>query len=95
MTGSHAWTEHTQSNWNGIIGKFCLEAYNQVHLETVQVYPDVVLNKITVKVKISNPTGITEKMKLIMKADSWNTDLKHDVPLKSFPVHSKARYKHH
>lgn len=86
VTGSHAWTEHTQSNWNGIIGKFCLEAYNQVHLETVQVYPDVVLNKITVKVKISNPTGITEKMKLIMKADSWNTDLKHDVPLKSFPV---------
>ena len=46
VTGSHAWTEHTQSNWNGIIGKFCLEAYNPVHIETVQVYPDIDLKKI-------------------------------------------------
>ena len=45
VTGSHAWTEHTQSNWNGIIGKFCLEAFNPVHIETVQVYPDIVLKK--------------------------------------------------
>jgi hypothetical protein len=86
VTGSHAWTEHTQSNWNGIIGKFCLEAYNPVHIETVQVYPDIVLKKITVRVKISNPEGYTEKTRLILKADAWNTDAKHSVPSKSFPV---------
>ncbi len=86
VTGSHAWTEHTQSNWNGIIGKFCLEAYNPVHIETVQVYSDVVLKKITVRVMISNPEGNAEKMKLILKADSWNTDVKHNVSSKSFPV---------
>jgi len=84
VTKSHAWTEHTQSNWNGIIGKFCLEAYNPVHIETVQVYPDIVLKKVTVKVKISNPGGDEEKMKLVLKADAWNTDLKHSVPSKSF-----------
>jgi hypothetical protein len=86
VTGSHAWTEHTQSNWNGIIGKFCLEAYNPVHIETVQVFPDIVLKKVTVRVKIANPSGVTDKMNLIMKADAWNTDLKHNVPSKSFPV---------
>jgi len=86
VTGSHAWTEHTQSNWNGIIGKFCLEAYNQVHIETVQVFPDIVLKKVTVRVKIVNPSGVNDPMKLVMKADAWNTDLKHDVPSKSFPV---------
>ncbi|MFA5819822.1 MAG: sugar-binding domain-containing protein, partial [Bacteroidales bacterium] len=52
ITGSHAWTEHTQSNWNGIIGKFCLEASNPTHIETVQVYPDVAAKNILVKVKI-------------------------------------------
>ena len=86
VTGSHAWTEHTQSNWNGIIGKFCLEAYNPVHIETVQVYPDIDLKKITVRVKISNPQGSVEKTKLTMKADAWNTNEKHNVPPKSFQV---------
>ena len=86
VTGSHAWTEHTQSNWNGIIGKFCLEAYNPVHIETVQVYPDIDLKKITVRVKISNPEGSVEKTKMTLKADAWNTHEKHSVPSKSFPV---------
>jgi hypothetical protein len=86
VRGSHAWTEHTQSNWNGIIGKLCLESFNQVHIETVQVYPDIILKKITVRVKISNPEGSTEKTSLILKADAWNTDAKHSVPSKSFPV---------
>jgi hypothetical protein len=86
VTSSHAWTEHTQSNWNGIIGKFCLEAYNPVHIDAVQVYPDIVLKKITVRVKITNPAQDDEKMDLILKAGSWNTDVKHNVPPKSFPV---------
>lgn len=86
VTGSHAWTEHTQTNWNGILGKFCLEAYNPVHIETVQVYPDVVLNKITVRVKLSNQGTVNENAKLILKADTWNTDVRHNVPSKSFPV---------
>jgi hypothetical protein len=86
VTGSHAWTEHTQSNWNGIIGKFCLEEYNPVHIETVQVYPDIILKKITVRVKILNRQENSEKTKLALKADSWNSDVKHYVPSKSFPV---------
>ena len=86
VRGSHAWTEHTQSNWNGIIGKFCLEAFNPVHIESVQVYPDIILKKITVRVKISNPEGKNENTILILKADAWNTLEKHSVPLKSFPV---------
>jgi Glycosyl hydrolases family 2, sugar binding domain/Glycosyl hydrolases family 2/Glycosyl hydrolases family 2, TIM barrel domain len=89
VTGSHAWTEHTQSNWNGIIGKFCLEEYNPVHIEKVQIYPDIVLKKITVRVKILNRKGNSEKTTLILEAHAWNTDLKHNVPSKSFPVSLK------
>jgi hypothetical protein len=86
ITGSHAWTEHTQGNWNGIIGNFCLDAYNPVHIEIVQVYPDIILKKITVSVKIYNPEGNTGKASLILEANSWNSKEKHNVPSKPFPV---------
>ncbi len=86
ITGSSAWTEQTQGNWNGIIGKLCLEEFNQVHIDAVEVYPDIVLKKITVRVIISNPDGKINNASLILKADSWNSDIKHRVPSKSFPI---------
>jgi beta-galactosidase/beta-glucuronidase len=45
---SHSVTDHTQGNWNGIIGKMQLNATAQVYLEDVQVYPDL-------KSKTANP----------------------------------------
>lgn len=89
VTGSHAWTEHTQSNWNGIIGNFCLEAYNQVHIDAVQVFPDIVLNKVNVRVSITNPEDNPGNFRLVIKADAWNTHSKHSVPPRSFPVSLK------
>src|SRR3954470_5401668 len=38
---SHSLTDHTEGNWNGIIGKILLEAAPIVHIENIQVYPDV------------------------------------------------------
>ena len=90
ITGSHAWTEHTQSNWNGIIGKFCLEASNPTHIETVQVYPDVAAKNILVKVKIFKPEENPEKAKILLNSSSWNTKIKHSVSEKSFPVTLKT-----
>lgn len=41
VQGSHAWTDATQTNWNGILGDFCIEATNDIYLSDVQIYPDV------------------------------------------------------
>ncbi|MBE3086829.1 MAG: hypothetical protein IMZ64_11505, partial [Bacteroidetes bacterium] len=90
ITGSHAWTEHTQSNWNGIIGKFCLEAFNPTHIENVQIYPDVEKKNIMVIVKIYNPGGNIEKVKILLNASSWNGKINHRVSEKSFPVNLKT-----
>lgn len=90
ITGSHAWTDHTQSNWNGIIGKFCLEASSGMHFENIQIYPDVDSKNILVKVKIMNPGESTGKMKIVLNASSWNTIKKHYVSAKSFPVSLKT-----
>lgn len=86
ITGSHAWTEHTQSNWNGIIGKFCLEALDQVHIENIQVYSDIMLKKINVRLKISNPSGIKGNTDITIKADGWNTSKIHHVAAKKYSV---------
>jgi beta-galactosidase/beta-glucuronidase len=90
ITGSHAWTDHTQSNWNGIIGKFCLEASSQVHFENIQIYPNVESKNILVKIKIMNPGESTNKMNLVLNASAWNTETKHDVSSKSYSVSLKT-----
>lgn len=90
ITGSHAWTEHTQSNWNGIIGKFCLEAANPAHIGSVQIYPDADKKNVHVKIKIYNPEANSEKRILVLQANTWNTELKHKISPESFPITLKS-----
>jgi len=86
ITGSHAWTDHTQTNWNGIIGEFCLEAYNPDYIESVKIFPDSSLKGILVKARIFS-AGITDKNAVIdLKADAWNSPKKHNVKQKSYHV---------
>jgi hypothetical protein len=86
ITGSHAWTEHTQSNWNGIIGKFCLEAVNPTHIETVKVYPDIQKKNILVKVDIFSSEGTLQTAKITLGASSRNSKTDHKISSKEFPV---------
>ena len=51
----HAISEETQTNWNGIIGKMELRAFDKVHLADVQVYPDVAHKSARVRVTLANP----------------------------------------
>lgn len=47
--GSHAVSEHTQTNWNGILGQFYIEATDNAYIHSVQVYPNVKENNITIR----------------------------------------------
>ncbi|MBM3861274.1 MAG: glycoside hydrolase [Verrucomicrobia bacterium] len=48
---SHSVSDHTQGNWNGIVGKIELRATPPVWIEDVQVYPNVAKRSVRVKVK--------------------------------------------
>ena len=61
---SHSISDHTQSNWNGIIGQMYLEARPLVNINNIQVYPDIQNKKIAVKIKVQNPTGKTNSVSL-------------------------------
>ena len=54
---SHSISDHTQGNWNGIVGDISLRAAPLVWLEEVQVYPHVATRSVTVKGNIGNASG--------------------------------------
>jgi hypothetical protein len=74
---SHSLTDHTQGNWNGVIGKIALEAKPLVHIENVQVYPDVSNKQALVVVTIKG--GQKGNAKLTLAATSFNTKQQHVV----------------
>ena len=54
---SHSISDHTQSNWNGIVGKIELSAKPKIQLDEIRIFPDVVNGKVSVKGNIINFTG--------------------------------------
>jgi len=69
---SHSLTDHTQGNWNGVVGKMEVIAGSPVYFEDIQVYPD--LNKKSAKVKIQLKAGANQSSagKIILSARSFN-----------------------
>ncbi|RLD08415.1 MAG: hypothetical protein DRI44_09805, partial [Chlamydiae bacterium] len=57
MLWTHAITEETQTDWNGIIGKIELIATPKVWIDSVQTYPDFEKKVTKVKITIGNITG--------------------------------------
>lgn len=74
---SHSLTDHTQGNWNGIIGKISLEATPEAHIENVQVYPDVPNKQAVVIVSVKGRKDGTAKITL--GAAAFNTKRSHVV----------------
>ena len=69
---SHSITDHTQGNWNGIIGKIALEAISPVYIDDVQIYPDVKNRKARVKITVNNSTSIDFSGNIAISAKSFN-----------------------
>jgi beta-galactosidase/beta-glucuronidase len=42
---SHSLTDHTQTNWNGIVGSISLNASDKIYLDNIEVFPDVKTRK--------------------------------------------------
>lgn len=68
----HAISEETQTNWNGIIGKMQLRAFDKVHIKDVQVYPDVAHKQAKVKITIANKIKKPAEGILFIKAKLKN-----------------------
>jgi len=70
---SHSISDHTQSNWNGIVGKIELQAGSKVYISDVQVFPDITRKNVKVKLQIENTSGNKTNGKVSLKALSENS----------------------
>ena len=61
---SHSISDHTQTNWNGLVGKLYIEARPLINIANIQVYPDIQNKKFLAKVKVLNPTINQDKVNL-------------------------------
>lgn len=68
INSSHAYSEDTQTNWNGILGKILLEAKNKVHFKSIQVVPDIHRKTAKVYVEINHAEDLNKKSKLTIQA---------------------------
>ncbi len=77
IKGSHAWTEHTQTNWNGIIGEISLEATSKNYIESIEITPEINNKEAVVAIGIYFAGETSEEVKIKLNASAWNSTIKH------------------
>lgn len=70
---SHSISDHTQSNWNGMVGDLLLEAKDAVYFKNVRVFPDVQNKRIEIEAEIINMSGAFTLVKIPVYAMLKNT----------------------
>lgn len=78
---SHSISDHTQSNWNGMVGKLALTARSAVHVQDVQLYPDIKAREVLVKMTIGNTSGKPAKATLQLLATTQGPNAEKLKPL--------------
>ncbi len=51
---SHSITDHTQTNWNGIVGDISLNPTGKIRFENVEVFPDIESKAIKIRATVNN-----------------------------------------
>ncbi|RYF59558.1 MAG: beta-glucuronidase, partial [Cytophagaceae bacterium] len=83
---SHSLTDHTQGNWNGIVGKLELRAEAPVWFDDVQVYPDLANKRARVKLILHQLQKQPLSGTITLSAVSFNTPVKQTVKPLTVPV---------
>jgi hypothetical protein len=63
---AHSVTDHTQTNWNGIVGRIELRATDPVWIDAVRLFPDVARRTVRAEVTLRNTTGAPHDAVLAM-----------------------------
>ncbi len=86
IKGSHSWSDNTQTNWNGIIGDLFIEAAPTISIQSIQVYPNIENNTVTVHVRIRNKEVAERNGKIYFTAEVFNTQKKDKIKPQYFPL---------
>src|SRR5699024_3366994 len=69
-------TDHTQTNWNGMVGDLYIIAKPVLHIADVQLYPDIKNKTVVAKVKVhySGSQKINGRLRLMATSDNSNAE---------------------
>lgn len=68
---AHQWSDNTQTNWNGIIGKLELRAVPSLAVSAVEVVPDVSRHTLGISFQVGPPAQ-AGRARVVLAAESWN-----------------------
>lgn len=71
---SHSVSDHTQGNWNGMVGRIELISTPQVWIQDLQVYPSLQSRSVLVKGKIGNLTRTTGQGQIAFVINPGNVE---------------------
>jgi hypothetical protein len=77
--GSHQLSDHTQTNWNGLLGRIEIRAVEPVRIEEIQIYTDIHKNIAQLYIVINNFSGSMTDGAITLEAESWNNLKQHKV----------------
>jgi hypothetical protein len=83
---AHSVTDHTQGNWNGIVGDISLRATAPVWIEDLQVYPHRAAKSVTVKGKIGNALDHGGHGDVLLSCDRMNLNTDRNRVQQTIPV---------
>lgn len=78
---SHSISDHTQTNWNGIVGKICLQAQPQCYIDDVQLFPDLEKKQVVATITYKNLTVASSKIQIQLLATSGNAKAEKAKPV--------------
>jgi hypothetical protein len=92
VAGSHALAEATQTNWNGILGVFRIEALPATYIDKVDVYPNVKAHTALVRVMLVSDGSSSGSIGI--EGYAWNTAKPNEVKAQKyhFDVAQKGRH---
>jgi len=69
---SHSISDHTQSNWNGMIGQLSITSRPSTHISNVKLFPDIKNKQLVVRMNVENssPVAGNVKVQLVASSDS-------------------------
>jgi len=89
---AHSVSDHTQGNWNGIVGALKLVATEPVWFEDVQAFPNAAARTVRVRVSLASRTGRAGTGRLVVAAETINSPVPHHVAPREFPVTWKEKH---
>ncbi len=71
---AHAYTDHTQIIWNGILGDISLKASNKAHITSLDIYPDYKGKSVSGQVTLSGVAEAPKKLLVQVMDDNNRTE---------------------